>query len=177
MPTPKKEAAVAELTEVMKSAKGIYFADFTGLDVPTFTQLRKQLREESVAFRVIKNRLAKMAAKEAGLEGLGDMLSGPTGLVTSEEDPVSPARILSQFADKTEGRPKMKAGYVEGRIILDEQLEALAKLPPREILLGQMVSAMQGPISGLVFTLSAILQSLVGTLHALAEKRRAEEGQ
>jgi len=73
MPTAEKEAAVEELTGILKQAKGVYLTDFTGLDVPSFTLLRKQLREEAVSYRVIKNRLAKLAAKEAGVDGLEDL--------------------------------------------------------------------------------------------------------
>ncbi|MYF73646.1 MAG: 50S ribosomal protein L10 [Gemmatimonadetes bacterium] len=80
MPTAEKEATVAELTDILKRAKGLYLTDFTGLDVPSFTLLRKQLREESVSYLVIKNRLAKLAVKQAGVEGLDDVFRGPTGL-------------------------------------------------------------------------------------------------
>ena len=177
MPTAEKEAAVEELTGILKQAKGVYLTDFTGLDVPSFTLLRKQLREEAVSYRVIKNRLAKLAAKEAGVDGLEDLLSGPTGLVCSVEDPVAPARVLSKFAEEADGKPVIKAGYIDGEVYVDDQLVRLAKLPPREILLGQMVSAMQSPISGLAFTLNGILQKLVGTLQAVADKKKEEGGE
>ena len=177
MPTAEKEAAVEELTGILKEAKGVYLTDFTGLDVPSFTLLRKQLREESVSYRVIKNRLAKLAVKEAGVEGLEDLLSGPTGLVCSNEDAVAPARLLSKFAEDADGKPVIKAGYIGGQVYVDDQLVRLAKLPSREVLLGQMVSAMQSPISGLAFTLNGILQKLVGTIHAVAEKKKEKGGE
>jgi large subunit ribosomal protein L10 len=172
MPTAEKEAAVAELTDILKRAKGLYLTDFTGLDVPSFTLLRKQLREESVSCRVIKNRLAKLAIKRAGVEGLDDVLRGPTGLVCADEDPVAPARMLSKFAKETDGKPVIKAGYIDGEVFVADQVERLAQIPSRDVLLGQMVSAMQSPISGLAFTLNGILQKLVGTLHAVAEKKK-----
>lgn len=123
-----------------------------------------------------KNRLVKLAVKEAGVEGLEDMLVGPTGLVCSKGDPVAPARLLSKFAETSNGKPVIKAGYIDGRVYVNDQLETLAKLPSREVLLGQMVSAMQSPITGLVFTLNGILQKLVGTIHAIAEKKKEEGG-
>jgi large subunit ribosomal protein L10 len=172
MPTTEKVATVATLTELLKQSKGVYLADFTGLDVPTFTELRKKLREEDISFLVVKNRLAKLAVKEAGVEGLDDMFSGPTGLVCSETDPVSPARVLAKFADDSGGKPVIKAGYIEGDVYVDAQLEALAKLPPREILLAQMVTAMQSPIVGLVYALNGIIQKLVGTLQAVVDKKK-----
>ena len=174
MPTAEKVATVESLTELLKQSKGVYLTDFTGLDVPTFTELRKKLREEDVSFLVVKNRLAKLAVKEAGVEGLDDLFSGPTGLVCSEGDPVAPARVLTKFADDSDGKPVIKAGYIEGDVYVDAQLEALAKLPSREVLLGQMVSAMQSPISGLVYTLNGIIQKLVGTLQAVADKKNEE---
>lgn len=177
MPTAEKVAAVEELTGVLKQAQGVYLADFTGLDVPAFTLLRKQLRDEDVSFRVIKNRIAKLAVKEAGVEGLDALFAGPTGLVYADDDPVAPARLLAKFAESSDGKPVIKAGYIDGRVYIDDQLQTLAKLPPREILLGQMVSAMQSPITGLVFVLSGILQKLVGTLQAVADKKKDESGE
>ncbi len=177
MPTAEKEATVAELTDILKRAKGLYLTDFTGLDVPSFTLLRKQLREESVSCRVIKNRLAKLAIKRAGVEGLDDVLRGPTGLVCADEDPVAPARMLSKFAKETDGKPVIKAGYIDGEVFVADQVERLAQIPSRDVLLGQMVSAMQSPISGLAFTLNGILQKLVGTLHAVAEKKKEAGGE
>ena len=88
------------------------------------------------------------------------MLRGPTGLVCADEDPVAPARVLSKFAEEGDGKPAIKAGYVDGDIFVDDQIERLAQIPPRDVLLGQMVSAMQSPISGLAFTLNGILQKL-----------------
>ena len=174
MPTPEKVVAVEELTALLKKSKGVYLTDFTGLDVPTFTRLRKQLRSEDVSYLVAKNRLVKLAVKEAGVEGLDEMLVGPTGLVCSDADPVAPARLLTKFSETSNGKPVIKAGYIDGRVYINNQLETLAKLPPREVLLSQMVSAMQSPISGLVFTLNGILQKFVGTLHAIAEKKKEE---
>ena len=177
MPTAEKEAVVAELTEVLKRANGVYLTDFTGLDVPAFTLLRKQLREESISCRVIKNRLGKLAVQRAGIEGLDEVLRGPTGLVCADEDPVAPARVLSKFAEEGDGKPAIKAGYVDGDVFVDGQIEKLAQIPPRDVLLGQMVSAMQSPISGLAFTLNGILQKLVGTLQAVAEKKQEAGGE
>ena len=176
MPTAEKVAVVEELAEILKQAKGIYLTDFTGLSVPAMTELRKCLTVEDVSYRVIKNRLAKLAAQKAEIVGLDEMLTGPTGLVYSDSDPVLPARLLAEFAGKSNGRPTIKLGFIEGDVFRDEQLEALAKLPPREILLGQLVTAVQSPLSNLAFCLQGILQKLVGTLYALAEKRR-EEGE
>ena len=172
MPTAEKVATVEELTEILKRSKGIYLTDFTGLDVPAITRLRKRLREEAVSYRVIKNRLAILAAKHAGIEGMAEMLRGPTGLVSTEDDPVRPARLLSDFANGAQGLPKVKVGFVEGRFYVEDKLEALAKLPAREVILGQVVTAIQSPLSGLAFCLQGLIQKLVMTLQAVAEKRQ-----
>jgi large subunit ribosomal protein L10 len=173
MPTAEKVAAVAQLSGIMKRASGIYLTDFTGLDVPTFVALRRRLREEAVACRVVKNRLAILAAKDAGVGELDALFSGPTGMVYTEDDPVLPARLLASFANDADGRPKMKAGLVEGRVYLNDELKTLALLPPRDMMLGQVVATIQGPLSGLAFCLAGMLQKLLGTLDALAEQRKA----
>jgi len=172
MPTAEKIAAVEDLVEVMSKSQGIYLTDFTGLDVPTFTELRQKLRAEQVSYRVVKNRLALRAAKEAGIEGLEGMFGGPTGLVSSETDPMAPVRVLADFAKDNNDLPVIKVGYLDGQVYLEERLQALAKLPPREVLLGQVVGMIQAPISGLVSCLNGILQNLVLVLSAVAEKKR-----
>ncbi|HCR18923.1 MAG TPA: 50S ribosomal protein L10 [Candidatus Latescibacteria bacterium] len=177
MPTADKIAAVEDLTELMKKSQGIYLTDFTGIDVPTFTQLRRKLREEDVSYRVVKNRLALRAAKEAGLEGLDQMFEGPTGLVSSKDDPIAPVRILTDFAKENDDRPLIKVGFLEGQVYVDDKLSTLAKLPPREVLLGQVVSMMQAPISGLALCLNGMLQNLVLVLSAVAEKKGESGGE
>ena len=114
MPTAEKVATVEELTEIFRRSKGIYLTDFTGLDVPAITRLRKRLREEAVSYRVIKNRLAILAAKHAGIEGMAEMLRGPTGLVSTEDDPVRPARLLSDFANGAQGVVQASTGLWPG---------------------------------------------------------------
>ena len=177
MPTEEKKVAVQELAELFKETPGIYLADFSGLDVISITQMRKRLREESISFKVIKNRLALLATKEAGISGLDEMLQGPTGLAYCDGDPVSPARVLSDFAANAAGRPRLKAGYVDGEVYVEERLEKLAKLPTKDVLLTQLVTGIQSPISGLAFCLGGILQKLVGTLYAVAQKQLGEGGE
>ena len=172
MPTAQKIAVVDDLAEMLSGSTGIYLADFTGLDVPTFTRLRKRLREEDVGCRVVKNRLAKLAAQKAGIEGVSENLAGPTSLLCAQTDPIAPARVLADFAKTAGGLPKIKVGLVEGRVFTDDQLDALASLPSREVLLGQTVGAIQSPISGLVYCLNGILQGLVFALNAIVQKRQ-----
>jgi large subunit ribosomal protein L10 len=176
MPTAEKVAIIDELADVLKRSKGIYLADFSGLDVPKFTALRKKLRDESIAFQVVKNRLALLAMEKAGIDGIADQFRGPTGVVSTEEDAALPARLLAEFAKDSDGKPRLKAGLVDGRVFDEAELEVLSKLPGRDVLLGQVVSALASPMSGLVFTLNGLLTKFVRTLHAVAEKKAEEEG-
>ncbi len=171
MPTAGKISAVEELTRLMKRSQGFYLADFTGLDVPDVTRLRKRLRDEDVTYRVVKNRLALIAVKNAGIHGLEEVLQGPTGLASSETDPIAAVRLLHEFAAQANGLPKVKGGFADGRVFKEDQVEALAQLPPREVLLGQVVSSVQSPLSGLVFCLGGLLQNLVLVLSEIAKKK------
>ena len=177
MPTEQKENAVGEMTALLKDSKAVYFADFTGLDVPAFTALRQQLHAEDVTFTVVKNRLARIAAANAGIEGLDEAFSGPTGMVCAKEDPIAPARLMAKFAETADGKPKMKLGLMDGTVYLQGQVEAMAKLRSRELLLTQIVTGLQSPISGLAHCLSGILQGLVGTIQAVADKKQNEGGE
>ncbi len=91
MPSEEKVQVVEELTQLLKQSTGVYLTDFNGLDVLDFTRLRKRLRDADISYRVVKNRLALLAAKEAGIVGVDEALSGPTGLAYTEQDPAAPA--------------------------------------------------------------------------------------
>ena len=173
MPTDGKVSAVEELTRLMSRSQGFFLADFTGLDVPDVTRLRKRLRDEDIIYRVVKNRLALIAVRNAGIQGLDEVLQGPTGLASSETDPVAAVRLLHEFASETNGLPRVKGGFADGRVFREDQLESLAQLPPREVLLGQLVSSVQSPLSGLVLCLGGLLQSLVLVLNEIAGKKGA----
>ncbi|MDQ7798857.1 MAG: 50S ribosomal protein L10 [Candidatus Edwardsbacteria bacterium] len=169
----EKEKIVQELTEKMKEAKAIYLTDFTGLDVVRATELRKKLRDASVEYQVVKNTLAQLAAKNAGMEMLLDYLTGPTGLAFGVKDPIIPAKILVEFA-KDDDKPSVKMGVVEGKMVDVKQVKQLALLPSREVLISQILSAMQSPINGLVGALGGIIQKFVGTVDAIAKQREAK---
>jgi large subunit ribosomal protein L10 len=169
----EKEKIVLELTEKMKSCKAIYLTDFTGLDVVRATELRKKLREASVEYQVVKNTLAQLAAKNAGMEMLLDYLTGPTGLAFGVKDPIIPAKILVEFA-KNDDKPAVKVGVVEGRVVDVKQVKQLALLPSREVLISQILSAMQSPLSGLVGALEGIIRKFVGTVDAIAKQKEAQ---
>jgi large subunit ribosomal protein L10 len=138
------------------------------------TDLRFRLRKASSSYLVVKNRLTAIAADRVGLSYLRDHLTGPTGIVFTEDDPTQPAKVLADFI-KQRAPLKIKSGVVEKTLYTGPQVEQLASIPSRDVLLTQVVSAIQGPLAGLAMCLQAIPQKLVGTLHALAEKRQEEE--
>ena len=174
MPTEAKRESVASLSRKMSEAKSVFLADFTGVDVESVTRLRRSLRGASVEYQVVKNRLAKLAVEDAGLEGLTDFLKGPTALAFSLEDPVAPAKILQQFIDDG-GILAIKSGYLDGQVLTADRVVELSKLPSREELLGKVVGSVQSPISGLGFTLIGLLRDVIGVLSAIEEQKRNDQ--
>jgi large subunit ribosomal protein L10 len=172
MVQPVKIKRVEELTEIIKDAKSVILNDFTGLDVSDISELRRLCRENGVTYRVIKNTLAKRGFRDMGLDEIEELLSGPTAIAVSTEDEALPAQILKKFADDYE-LPRFKGGYVAGRLFNAEEIERLASLPGREVLLGQVVGTFQAPMRGLVNCLGASLRDLVYVLKAVSEKKGA----
>ena len=170
-----KEQIVQDLATRLKETDSVYLTDLTGLDVGEVTELRSQLRAESVECRVIKNTLTRLAVADAGLPDLGETLDGPTALVMSS-DPVAPAKVLVNFGKEHEDRPRIKGGLLTDEIIDAAQAVTLSKLPGRDELLAKTVSGIAAPITGLVFTLSGVLSSLVRTVSAVSQQKAAQEG-
>ncbi len=170
MPTAEKTETVSGLARKMAQAEAIFLADFHGVDVAAVTRLRRSLRGAGVEYQVVKNRLAKRAASDAGLEGLEQYLEGPTAMAFAHDDPVAPAKILQEFIDRG-GKLAIKTGLVDGQILTAEAVAQLAKLPSREGLIGQVVGSVQAPLYGLSAVLNGLLRSLVAALSAIAEQR------
>lgn len=166
----EKELVVEELTKKFNNAKGAILTDYRGLDVAEVTELRDKLRDVGVEYKVVKNTLAFLAAKSAGYEDIKEYLSGPTAIAFSDEDPVAPAKVLSEFAKDHENL-EIKSGVVEGDIIGFDSVKALADIPSREVLLAQVARGMKAPITGLVHCLKDPLKSLVYTLNAIKEDK------
>jgi large subunit ribosomal protein L10 len=177
MPQPRavKEQIVQDLTTRLAETESVYLTDLTGLDVGEVTELRRQLRAESVECRVIKNTLTRLAVANAGLPDLGETLDGPTALVLSN-DPVAPAKVIINFGKEHDDRPRIKGGFLTGAIIDALQAQTLSALPGRDELLARTVSGIAAPITGLVFTLSGVLGNLVRTVSAISQQKAANEG-
>lgn len=173
MARPEKEAAVAELQNKLSSSQSVILADYRGLNVQEVTELRKKLREVGVEFKVAKNTLTKLAAKNAAIEGLDDLLEGPTALAFGYDDPVAPAKVLAEFA-KDHQNLELKGGLLEGKVIDLNMVNSLAKLPSKEALLTQVAGLLQAPIRNLVNVLSAPLRNTVYVLEAVRKKQSGE---
>ncbi len=170
MPTPEKVAVVEELTERLARSRALILTDHRGLTVKESTELRRRLREAGVDFKVAKNTLLSRAAQKAGIEGLDPFLAGPTSVTFVYTDPVAPAKVLSEFA-RTHPNLSFKGGWLDGKSISADQVKALADLPPREVLLAQVLAGMQAPISGFVGVLHGTLAKLVRVLDAVRQQR------
>jgi len=170
MARPEKEAIVNEVHEKLMRSQGVVLVDFRGLTVQEATELRKQLREAGVEFRVFKNTLIRFAAEKANLSDLTPYLEGPTAIAFGYNDPVSPAKILSNFA-KSHKKLELKGGVLEGKVIDRAMVTALAELPTREVLLGQLAGLLQAPLRNLANVLSAPIRNTVYVLEAIRKKK------
>lgn len=150
-----KEAKVAEIREKLEKAQGVVFSQYQGLTVEEDTELRKKLREAGVEYKVYKNTLTTLAAKELGLDGVVSYLEGPVSVAFGYEDATAPARVLNDFA-KTHKKLELKAGIVDGTIYNSEEVAKLASIPSREVLIAQLLGSFKAPLSNLAYLLNAI---------------------
>ncbi len=152
-----KKQAVTEITQKFRDAKGVVVLNYSGLNVEQVTRLRAQCRAEKVDYCVLKNTLARRALDDLNITGMDDMLNGPSAFAFGMEDVVSPAKVISDFMDKTKTEAiKIKAGLMGSEVISAEKVSELAKVPSREILLARLLGSLQGSVSGFVRVLDAI---------------------
>ena len=166
----QKREVVEGIGSKMKAAKAMVFADYRGLTVEQDTELRSALRKAGVDYKVVKNTLARIAADENGLGGLDSYFNGPTAMASSDSDPVAPAKVLSEYARKFD-KLELKVGVVEGKVIDQNGIKALAELPSREVLIARVLGGLNAPLSGLVNVLNGNIRGLVVALNAIAEKK------
>lgn len=170
MARPEKEAVVKELTDKFTSAKSLVITDYLGLNVAEMTELRSKLREAGVEFKVVKNTLATIAANDVEMEEMTEYFSGPTAIAFGEDDAVSPAKVLVEFAKDHEVL-EIKAGLLNGEIISKEKVESLAEIPSREELLAKAFASMKAPLTGLVNVLQGNIRGLVQVLNQIKEEK------
>lgn len=171
MPNPQKEREVEALKELLSSNNIQIVTDHTGLSVTEISNLRNKLRESGATMRVAKNRLINIAREQAGLVSIDDILKGPSSLVLSSEDPVSPAKTIKEFIDNID-KPEVK-GLIIDDVIWDlSKFDELASLPGIDELRAKVVGGIAAPITGLVFTLSGLLRGFAVALNAIAEQKQ-----
>jgi large subunit ribosomal protein L10 len=170
MSTPEKEALVQEMAEILKEAKSVFITDFQGLNVEKMGKLREKCREASVVYRVVKNTLARLAAKQIGMDEIVDYFDGPSAIAYSYDDPAAPARIVTEFA-KTADKPTIKASIFEGNFYGPDRVGKIASLPTRPELIADVIGTFNAPIQRLVGNLNGLIQKLVGTLHSVQKTK------
>ncbi len=170
MPTAQKVAIVEEYTDKFKKASSIYIANYSGIDVATVTEVRKKFRENDLEYKVLKNRLAKLALHNADVTDMDDYLKGVNTFVLGYDDPVLPAKIFEEFKKKKISL-EVKAVLFEGKVFAGKEAQAIAKLPTRDALMSQLLSMLQQPMQKLAATLQSPLQKIAGVLDALKDKK------
>ncbi len=169
---PEKAAKVTELKELLSGAKCAVLVDFCGLTVAQDTELRRKMREAGVHYSVVKNTLLRIAAAEAGIEGLEPSLEKNTAIAVSPEDPVAVAKIVCEFA-KANKVFQVKVGILDGTIISAEAVKELAALPPKEVLVAKLLGSMNAPISGFVGVLQGTVRKVVYALDAVRQAKES----
>lgn len=170
MARPEKVAAVEQIQADLEASEAVFITDYRGLKVSEMNELRGKLREVGTEYRIVKNTLTSLAADGAEVSDLKPLLVGPTAVAFAKEDPVGTAKALSDFAKDTRIL-KIRGALLEGSIIGLEEVQELADLPPREVLLAKVVGGMQAPISGFVSVLQGTLRQLVYTLDAVRTQK------
>lgn len=166
----KKEKQVNELREKLAKVSSAILTDFRGLTVKEITDLRRRLKEANIELKIIKNNIVIRAVKGSDLDALTEYLQGPTAIAFGIDDPIVPVKILVDFANEYK-KPEIKAGIIQGKVLKEEEIKKVTKLPSKEILLAQVISGIQAPISGLLNVLNAPIRALLNVLKAIEEKK------
>jgi large subunit ribosomal protein L10 len=169
----EKEQIVSDLHQKIEQSKAIVLTNYRGLNVQQVNQLRQRLREEKISYHVVKNTLMKLATKGTDLEKVNDYFEGPTAVAMAYGDPISLAKVLSEF---TKAQPilEIKVGVVEGRVLPPEGVRTFASMPSREVLFGQILGGIQMPGSQLAGVLLNVFQQLLGVIEARADQLSGE---
>lgn len=171
----EKEQRVEALSGALAQARLLCLADFQGLNVEEISALRRSLRASKAEIHVVKNTLAKRAIRGTPLQELEPYLAGPTAIAYTSTDPVEPAKALIRFA-KDNPKLKLKAGFLEGKVLSADGIEDLSKLPAREVLLASLLGTLKSPPTALVNVLSGILRKLLWALRAIEESKGKTAG-
>ncbi len=152
-----KQPIVAEISEGIKDAQSVVLVDYRGLTVEQDTELRKQLREAGVSYKVYKNTMMNFAFKGTDFEGLAPYLNGPSAMAYSSTDATAPARVIAEFAKKAKAL-EIKAGVVEGNVYDAKGMEAIASIPSRDVLISRLLGSMQSPMANFARVINQIAE-------------------
>jgi large subunit ribosomal protein L10 len=166
----ERQTTVETLAEQLRSSPNVYVTDFTGLNVLRMTEFRRRLRAAGVTYVVVKNTLAQRALAANQVTSLDEHLAGPTGLILAGKDPVIAAKVLTDFAREFE-KPTIKVGLVDGKPVTPEQVQRLATLPTKDVLLSQLAGALQAPLAQFAGVMNGMLYQVIGALEALRAQR------
>jgi large subunit ribosomal protein L10 len=165
----QKAAVIDEVTAQLQAADAVYAVDYRGTSVPQAAELRTKLRDADTRFRVVKNTLTERAADQAGAEALKPYLEGPTALVFVNGDAAVAAKVLSDFR-RASGLLQFKGGWMNGDVLTAEQVDAIARLPSREVLYGRLVGMVASPLTGLASALGGLVGGLARQLQQMADQ-------
>ena len=165
----EKRQVVADFSKKVEGFQAAILTHYRGLNVEQINTLRRRLREEKISYHVVKNTMMKLAAKGTNLEKISDYFKGPTAIAISHHDPISLAKIITEFV-KTQPRLEIKIGLIQGQVAQPDEIKALATMPPREILLAQILGGIQGPAQEVAGVIQSCLQQIVGLIDARADQ-------
>jgi large subunit ribosomal protein L10 len=168
----EKQQIAEDLRDRFSKSAIIVLTDYKGLDVAAMNDLRRKLRAEQIEYQVVKNTLLIRASEDNDVALIKDYFKGPSAIALSYDDPVAPAKVLSQFA-KEHDKLEIKVGVMDGQVLDANAIQALAKLPSREVLLGQLLSALNAVPTSFVRTIAEVPRSLVNVLAAIRDQKEA----
>ncbi len=172
MKIDEKKRIVEDLHEKFSKSKVVILTDYKGLDVDSINDLRRKLRELQIQYQVVKNSLLIRASKDTDVELIKESFKGPSAVALSFDDPVSPAKVLTKFADEHD-KLEIKTGVMDGKVLDLSAIKSLSALPSRDVLLGKLLSVANGVPTGFVRTISAIPAQFLNVLQAIKEQKEA----
>jgi large subunit ribosomal protein L10 len=173
MKRSEKEQVIAEVTETVGRARGMFFTDFSGLTVEQATELRREFRKAGVSYKVVKNTLIQKALESAsGYDKVFPNLVGPTGVAFAFDDPVAPAKIIQKFAEKHK-KLSLKTCVIERQVYEGSRLDELAKLPTRPEIMASVLGSIQSPLAAVPTVLNAVLRELASVVDEIGKKKAA----
>jgi large subunit ribosomal protein L10 len=174
MARPEKVQAVKDIREGLEGAEAVFLTEYRGLSVQAVQDLRRALRDAGAEYKVVKMTLARLAAEDAGIEGLDEYLSGPTAMAFAKSDPVATAKALKDFSKDHEVFI-LKAGYLSGDILSPEEVSTLAEIQPREVLLAKIMGAAKAPLYSAAGMFSSFTRNSASMFSQLLDKKESGE--